>query len=101
MAVKEREPRLPRTRLDFRTEPHIKEAVEQAASLLGQNVSDFVTGVLYPYAQNVIEQHRVIRLSREDSRRFLEALNADEPPNDALRRAAERYKAHQASKKSE
>ena len=93
MAVKEKTGASARTRIDLRTEPHIKDAVEQAASLVGQNVSDFVTGVLYPYAQDVIEQHRAIRLSQEGSQRLLAALDAPDPPNDALRRAAQRYKA--------
>jgi uncharacterized protein (DUF1778 family) len=80
-------------RLDVRLPSDLKRQLEQAAALLGQSVSAFVLGLVVPKAQQIIQEASIVELSDRDSRRFFAALDDDRAePNDAMRRAADRYK---------
>lgn len=55
-----------------------------AASLVGATVNQFVVQSALREAERIIEQERVIRLTADDARQFLDALDNPLPPNDAL-----------------
>lgn len=80
-------------RLDFRLSPDHKSLIERAAQAMGQTVSSFATSVLLRASEEIIERetHRV--LSERDAELFMELLSADAEPNEALKAAAEKYKA--------
>lgn len=80
-------------RLDVRLSRASKQLVEQAASQLGESVSNFVVSTVTRRARRVLRDQSVIELSNRDRDRFLAALDdAELEPSPALRRAAERYK---------
>lgn len=62
-------------RLAFRMKPELKDRIEEAAALLGLNLTDFVLATLSERASEVVERHRNITLSDRDRDRFLKALN--------------------------
>jgi len=71
-------------RLAFRMKPELKERIEEAAALLGLNLTDFVLSTLSERAFEVVERHRNITLSDRDRDRFLEALDRHGRPIPAL-----------------
>jgi uncharacterized protein (DUF1778 family) len=82
-------------RLNFRLPSDLKDVIEQAATALGQSVSEFAIGTLVRQARTVIEENNVTVLSRRDWSRINSLLDdADAKPNAALVRAAKRYKKH-------
>ncbi len=81
-----------KTRLDFRVSVESKTIIERAASLSGQTVSDFAVSTLVKSAQEVISQHQQTILSQRDFKVFLQMLESDGEPNEALKKAAENYK---------
>jgi len=81
--------------IDFRLPGNLKAIVEQAATHLGQTVSEFAAATLVRTAYDVIQQHERTLLSNRDRDIFLAVLDdADAEPNDALRDAASQYKRH-------
>jgi uncharacterized protein (DUF1778 family) len=83
-------------RLDFRLNRQVKEVIEQAAAVSGQSVSDFAVSALYRMAREVLEKEQTTRLSNRDRDIFLTVLDSDAKPNEALKRAAKRYKGRRA-----
>ena len=83
-------------RLDFRLNRQVKEVIERAAAVSGQSVSDFAVSALYRTAREVLEKEQTTRLSNRDRDIFLTALDSDAKPNEALKRAARRYKSRRA-----
>ncbi len=81
----------PKTRLDFRLDMEAKEVITQAAHVTGKSLSEFAVSSLVQSAQDVLEKHQTITFSNRDFDAFLEAIESEEEPNDALKRAAERY----------
>ena len=81
----------PKTRLDFRLEAEAKEVITQAAHVTGKSLSEFAVSSLIQSDQEVLEKHHTITLSNYAFDAFLEAIEAEEEPNEALKRAAERY----------
>lgn len=81
----------PKTRLDFRLDTEAKEVITQAAYVTGKSLSEFAVSSLVQSAQEVLEKHQTITFSNRDFDAFLEAIESEELPNDALKRAAERY----------
>lgn len=79
-------------RLDVRLPAEVKRQIEKAAALSGQTVSGFILAAVVPRAVEAIGAANVIDLSDKDARRFLAALDDDAKPNDALKRAARRYR---------
>lgn len=80
-------------RLSVRLPNELKQTIEEAASVLGQSITDFTIAAAVREARHVIEAAQATRLSNRDRDAFLAALDsADAKPNDALRNAARRYK---------
>lgn len=82
----------PKTRLDFRLGVEDKEVITQAAHVTGKSLSEFAVSSLIQSAQQVLEKHQTVTLSNRDFDAFLEAIEADEEPNEALKQAAEKYR---------
>jgi uncharacterized protein (DUF1778 family) len=79
-------------RLDIRLNPKAKEKIEQAAVVSHQSVTDFVVTSLLRASEQALERQEIIRLTNRDRDLFLAALEADVRPNQALRKAAQRFK---------
>ncbi len=84
-------------RLSCRVEAGIKRQAEQAASLLGQSITDFTETALAEKAQSVLERHERIVLSRRDFARFAELVENPPPPTPALRKAMAEYQRQNAA----
>jgi uncharacterized protein (DUF1778 family) len=80
-------------RIEARLSREAKIIIERAASLEGVSASDFVVSHAQQAARQVISEHERWRLDRTQSEAFVHALLNPPEPNEALRRAAERYKA--------
>lgn len=70
--------------------PWAKELIEQAASLSGQSVSDFVAASATSAAAGLLRDEHILRLSLRDSELFLAALEEEPRELSALRKAAVR-----------
>lgn len=80
-------------RLNFRLPSDLKQVIEEAATQLGQSVSDFAVSTLVQSARNVLHQRGATRLSARDRELFIAVLDdAEAKPNRALAAAAKRYK---------
>ena len=74
-------------RLDLRLEARDKDRITRAAALRGVPVAAFVRDAVLREADAAIAADTVVSLSDEESRRFLDALDAPFRPNDRLRMA--------------
>lgn len=88
MSVKDRKDR----RVEMRLSARAKEQIDYAAELQGRNTSDFVVAAAVEKAAAVIEQHKLIKLSMQDSEAFAEAILNPPEPNAKAIAAAQRYK---------
>jgi uncharacterized protein (DUF1778 family) len=79
-------------RIAVRLTPTAKQALERAAEVSGRSLSDFVVDSAFRAARQTIEEHERLRLTREDRKVFLAALDNPPKPNRALRAAAARYR---------
>jgi len=64
------------SRLVARISPEDKALLERAAGLEGTPVAAFIVGHGRIVAQEIVRQHDTVRLSQEESRRFVKALLA-------------------------
>jgi uncharacterized protein (DUF1778 family) len=79
-------------RINVRLPSELKQTIEEAASALGQTVSEFAISTVVREARQVLQDAQITRLSNRDRDRFLGALDAaDAKPNPALKAAARRY----------
>lgn len=79
-------------RLSARVPARVKETIKMAAELSGATETQFMAQAAYHAAQQIIEQERIVRLSRQDTVAFLDMLDSPPEPNDALKAAAENYR---------
>ena len=82
-------------RIDARLPAETKQLIERAAVITGVTVSDFIISRAYEAAAAVVQGYDAWTLNRRDSKAFVDALLNPPEPNEALRAAAARYKAHQ------
>jgi uncharacterized protein (DUF1778 family) len=79
-------------RINVRLPSELKQTIEEAASALGQTVSEFAISTVVREARQVLQDAQITRLSNRDRDRFLAALDAaNVKPNAALKLAARRY----------
>jgi uncharacterized protein (DUF1778 family) len=71
-------------RLNFRLTRHDDELVRDAASALGQSVTEFVTESVVQRAHSVLADRRVFELSDVQWDRFVLALDRPSKPNPRL-----------------
>ncbi len=80
-------------RLVARISPKDKAAIKQAAELEGLSLTSFIVTHLRNHSQTVLENHSFIRLNKEESIRFVTALQ--EPPRrtpPSMKRAIKEYR---------
>jgi uncharacterized protein (DUF1778 family) len=80
-------------RIVARVTPEIKEKIEHAASLDHTSVTTFIERNAVQAADEVIRRHEVIPLSERASHALIESFLNPREPNDALKRAKQRYAA--------
>ena len=80
-------------RLVARVTAKDKALLERAAALVGCSVGAFVISNGRAAAEKVVQDHEMIRLNREESRRFIKALLAPpRPPAKRLKNALKTYR---------
>lgn len=79
-------------RFNFRTTERIKQTVEHAAALMGQDTSTFAIDAAYQRAVETIQAREVTRLKAEDHQAFFDALEQPPAPTDKLRTALSDHK---------
>jgi uncharacterized protein (DUF1778 family) len=85
-------------RMNFRTKPHIKKAIQQAAALSGVDDSVFTMSAAYSSALETIAARQRTALQPIDHGAFFAALDSPPEPTEALRAAFERHGTHVRSK---
>ena len=78
-------------RMNFRTKPRIKRAIQQAAALSGVDDSVFTITAAYKAALATLAAHEKTLLSAADHEIFFAALDQAPEPADALRDAFRRH----------
>jgi uncharacterized protein (DUF1778 family) len=79
-------------RMNFRTKPHIKKAIQRAAALSGVDDSAFTMSAAYASALKTIASHERTALKPIDHEVFFEALDHPPKPTRKLREAVKRYR---------
>jgi uncharacterized protein (DUF1778 family) len=81
-----------RSKITIRQPVSLKRKVEQAAAKRGMTVTSFINNVLARAAERTLERVRRRELSERDQRALLELLRNPKGANQALVRAARRYR---------
>ncbi len=84
--------RIKEERLVARVSRGDKALIEKGAAIAGQSVAHFVISRARSAAKELVQEPRVIRLNREDSRRVIEALLNPKPPSKAFLKAMKEYR---------
>jgi len=79
-------------RLSARVPARVKEMIKMAAELSGATETQFMAQAAYHAAQQIIEQERIVRLSKTDTSVFLDMLDNPPAPSDKLKSAVAAYK---------
>lgn len=79
-------------RMNFRTKPRIKAAIQQAAALSGVDDSAFAINAAYREALATIASHERTVLQPADLEVFFAVLDEPPAPTEALRAAFERHR---------
>ncbi len=78
-------------RIALRTTRTVKRAIERAAALNGQSLTDFVVTKAYESALETLDRHDRMALSGGDRDAFIEALIKPPVPSARLKAAARRH----------
>jgi len=79
-------------RLEARVHPELKMRLQYAADLQGSSLSEFLLRSAEKAANEIIRDEKVLTLSAEDSRAFVNAIFNPPQPNKKLKEAYLRYK---------
>lgn len=79
-------------RMNFRTKPRIKKAIQQAAALSGVDDSVFTMNAAYQAAMSTIASHERTMIQPVDHEAFFAALDAPPAPTENLRAAFRRHR---------
>ncbi len=79
-------------RLEARLPNDVMARLKRAAEIQGRTLTDFVVAAADEAACRTIEQTEIIHLSLEDQRQLAEAILNPPEPNQALRKAAAKYR---------
>lgn len=79
-------------RLTTRITPHVLDTLQVAADLVGSTLNQFVVQAALERAEKIIESQSTITLTRRESLRLLELLDAPPPRNDKFIQAQARYR---------
>lgn len=78
-------------RMNFRTKPHVKQAIQRAAALSGVDDSVFTINAAYTAALETIASRERTTLDPKDYEAFFEALDNPPPPTPRMQAAIKRY----------
>lgn len=84
-------------RFNFRLSKVNKELLEQAATLEGKNLKEFVQGAALAQARRVLLERSVIAMDDEERDAFLALLESDPEPTKKASEAAGQYLAWKSS----
>lgn len=79
-------------RLEARVPSEQKALFQRAAALAGRTLSEFVIDSTQEAAVKIIQEHELIRLSREEQIAFVTALLTPSEPGARLRQAVDSYR---------
>jgi uncharacterized protein (DUF1778 family) len=79
-------------RMNFRTKPRIKAAIQKAAALCGLDDSVYTMNAVYQAAQATIAAHERTQLQPADNAAFFAALDQAPPASPSLQAAFERHR---------
>ena len=79
-------------RVGIRVPPDLKRAWDEAAALEGRSLSDIVIAATTEAIADIIDRHRIIRLSQTDMAQITQDLQDPPEPNEALISAIRSYK---------
>jgi len=79
-------------RLEARVSSDQKDFFQRAAKLTGRTLSELVIDSTQEAAAKIVQEHEVIRLSREEQVAFVNALLAPSKPGARLKQAVQRYR---------
>ena len=82
---------LERGRITARVPQKIQEVIEQAATVLGASLNQFVVQAALNEAHRVIDRERAINMTLEDAAFLMNLLEAPPKPNERLKRALHRH----------
>jgi uncharacterized protein (DUF1778 family) len=85
-------------RMNFRTKPRIKQAIQRAAALSGVDDSVFTINAAYRSAMETIAAHERTMLQPVDHAAFFAAIESPPAPTTKLRAARERHRTSIVSK---
>jgi len=85
-------------RMNFRTKPRIKQAIQRAAALSGVDDSVFTINAAYKSAMETIAAHERTTLQPVDQEAFFAALDNPPAPRERLREAFARHRETISSK---
>lgn len=80
-----------RGRITARVPASVQELLEEAASLVGATLNQFLVQSALREAERIIEQERAIRLRGQEAEAFLAALDKPAQPNEKLLAALKDY----------
>jgi uncharacterized protein (DUF1778 family) len=78
-------------RLEARVSAETKALFQEAATLQGQSLTDFIVGSAVESARRVLREKELIELTQRDRIAFVESLLNPPLPNQRLQEAARRY----------
>lgn len=84
-----------RGRISARVSQSVVEVIEQAATLLGSTVNQFVAQAALEKAEKVVEKERLIRMSAQEAAWFFELLDNPPAPSSRLVDAFQRHQARE------
>ena len=79
-------------RLEARVSSDQKDFFQRAASLTGRTLSELVIDSTQEAATKIVQEHEVIRLSREEQVTFVTALLTPSEPGPRLQKAVQSYR---------
>lgn len=79
-------------RLEARVSSDQKDFFQRAASLTGRTLSELVIDSTQEAAAKIVQEHEIIRLSREEQVAFVTALLTSSEPGARLQRAVQNYR---------
>ncbi len=79
-------------RLEARVPSDQKDFFQRAAALSGRTLSELVIDSTQDAATKILQEHEIIRLSREEQLAFVTALLAPSEPGARLQKAVRRYR---------
>ncbi len=78
-------------RLEARVSAEAKALCQEAASIEGRSLTDFIVSSAVESARRILRERALVELSQRDRNAFVESLLNSPRPNQRLRKAARRY----------